>query len=130
MIDDNDTNGEEGNRVTKGKKAPNLPTNKSETFPLSSLSSSSSEKRKKRRKQGEEWKNAQKKAYNESNRRHKTDDQAQKQRAVDRFVPVGREHGQEQEQPVAAEKQAEKRGVQERGSKDMVDSALNVPTNI
>ena len=46
LVDDNDTNGEEGNRVTKGKKAPNLSTTKSETFPLSSLSSSSSEKRK------------------------------------------------------------------------------------
>jgi hypothetical protein len=129
MIDNNDTNGKEGNRGTKKQNAPNLSTNNPETFPVSSLSSSSSVKRKKRRNQGEESNNAQKKAYDESNRRHKPDDQAQKQRAEDRFVPVGREQGQEQEQPVAAVKQAEKRGVQERGSKDMVDSALNVPTN-
>ena len=86
-------------------------------------------KRKKRRNQGEESTNAQKKAYDELNRRHKPDDQAQKQRAVDRFVPVEQEQRREQEQPVAAVNQAEERGVQERGSKDMVDSALNVPTN-
>ena len=30
---------------------------------------------------------------------------------------------------MAAVNQAEERGVQERGSKDMVDSALDVPTN-
>jgi len=129
MIDNNDTNGKEGNRGTKKQNAPNLSTKNPETFPVASLSSTSSVKRKKRRNQGEESTNAQKKAYDELNRRHKPDDQAKKQRAEDRCVPVGREQGQEQEQPVAAEKQAEKRGVQERGSKDMVDSALNVPSN-
>jgi hypothetical protein len=129
LIDDNDTNGEEGNRGTKKKKAQNLSTKKTENFPLSSLSSSSSKKRKKQKQQGKESKNAQKKADDESNRRHKSDIQARKQRAVDRFVPVEREQCREQEQPVAAVNQAEERGVLERGSYDMVDSALNVPTN-
>jgi hypothetical protein len=86
-------------------------------------------KEKKQKKQGKEWKNAQKKADDESNRRHKSDDQAQKQRAVDRFVPVEQEQCREQEQPVAAVNQAEERGVLEKGGYDMVDSALNVPTN-
>ena len=40
-----------------------------------------------------------------------------------------REQGREQEQPVAAVRRAEEGGVLERGSYDMMDSALYVPTN-
>ena len=96
---------------------------------MSSRDDDDIEKSKKRRKQGKEWKNAQKKADDEPNCEHKSDDEAQKQQAVERLVPVEREQGREQEQPVAAVRRAEEGGVLERGSYDMMDPALYVPTN-
>ena len=87
------------------------------------------EKSKKRRKQRKKGKKAQKKADDGSNREHKSDDEAQKQRAVARLDPEEREQRREQEQPVDTVRQAEEQGVLESESHDMIDAALYVQTN-
>ena len=84
---------------------------------------------KKGRKQGKKGKKAKKNADDKSNCEHKSDDDAQKQRAVARLDREKREQRQEQEQPVDTVRQAEEWGVLESESHDMTDAALYVQTN-
>jgi hypothetical protein len=79
---------------------------------------------KKGRKQGKKGKKAKKKADNRSNREPKSDDEAQKQRAVARLDPEEQEQRREQEQPVDTVRQAEEQGVLESESHDMIDHCM------